>query len=216
MKNICFVLVSMILTTSVSAEIVSCTRDDTSIAGGAAAAASGSSQSIVKSWMPKEFWINEDTGDFGTSKHGRDALSLRTAYGGYTIYARTGHSRPSNVGYQIKLKRIERSASVTMTATGFKNMGPLRYDCSFSSKQGGNVNKTVGNAAANYFKQMSLCDRKYVQQFLKGQGAYNSTIDGLWGRGTASALSSVKKSGKLKGLSDVETLKKLEKNPVCD
>ena len=127
-----------------------------------------------------------------------------------------GQSRPSNVGYQIKLKKIERSASVTMTATGFKNMGPLRYDCSFSSTKGGNVNKAGVNAAANYFKQMSLCDRKYVQQFLKGQGAYNSTIDGLWGNGTASALSSVKKSGKLKGLSDVGILKKLEKNPVCD
>jgi len=216
MKRIFVILISLMLTHHASAEIVSCTRDDASIAGGAASAASGSSQSIVKGWMPKEFWINEDTGDFGTSKHGRDALTLRTTYGGYTIYARTGQSRPSNVGYQIKLKKIERSASVTMTATGFKNMGPLRYDCSFSSTKGGNVNKAAVNAAANYFKQMSLCDRKYVQQFLKGQGAYNSTIDGLWGNGTASALSSVKKSGKLKGLSDVEILKKLQKNPVCD
>ena len=216
MKYLSLLLTFMIVATNVSADNISCTRDDDSIAGGSAGAAAGGAHSIVKSWMPERIWINEDTGDFGTSKHGRDALSLRTAYGGYTIYARTGHSRPSNVGYQIKLKRIERSASVTMTATGFKNMGPLRYDCSFSSRQGGNVNKTVGNAAANYFRQMSLCDRKYVQQFLKGQGAYNSTIDGLWGRGTASALSSVKKSGKLKGLSDVETLKKLEKNPVCD
>ncbi len=48
MKHICFVLVSLILTTSVSAEIVSCTRDDNSIAGGAASAASGGSQSIMQ------------------------------------------------------------------------------------------------------------------------------------------------------------------------
>ena len=90
MKRIFVILISLMLTHHASAEIVSCTRDDASIAGGAASAASGSSQSIVKGWMPKEFWINEDTGDFGTSKHGRDALTLRTTYGGYTIYARKG------------------------------------------------------------------------------------------------------------------------------
>ena len=166
--------------------------------------------------MPKELWINEDTGDFGTSKYDRDAMSLRTNYGGYTIFARTGMSNPSNVGYQIKLNKIERNASVIMTASGFKNMGPLRYDCSFSNSKGSGADNKIVNAAAQYFKQMSLCNRKYVQQFLKGQGAYNSTIDGLWGKGTALALSSVKRSGKLKGLSDVEMLKKLKNNPVCN
>ena len=216
MKHICFVLVSLIITTSVSAEIVSCTRDDNSIAGGAASAASGSSQSIVKGWMPKEFWINEDTGDFGTSKHSRDALSIRSTNNGYTIHARTGAQRPSSVAYRIRIKKFERSASVLMTANGFKNMGPLRYDCSFGPAQNAATNQTSRNTAANYFRRMSLCDRKYVQQFLKGQGAYNSTIDGLWGKGTASALNAVKKTGKLKGLSDLETLKKLERNPVCD
>ena len=216
MKQLSLFFTFMILATNASADSISCTRDDNAIAGGSAAAASGGAHSIVKSWMPKEFWINEDTGDFGTSKHSRDALSIRSTNNGYTIHARTGAQRPSSVAYRIRIKKFESSASVIMTANGFKNMGPLRYDCSFGSAQNAATNPTSRSTAANYFKRMSLCDRKYVQQFLKGQGAYNSTIDGLWGRGTASALKSVRKTGKLKGLSDLETLKKLEKNPVCD
>lgn len=216
MKHLSLFFTLMILATNSSADSISCTRDDNAIAGGSASAASGGAHSIVKSWMPKEFWINEDTGDFGTSKHSRDALSLRSTNNGYTIHARTGAQRPSSVAYRIRIKKFERSASVLMTANGFKNMGPLRYDCSFGSAQNAATNQTSRNTAANYFRRMSLCDRKYVQQFLKGQGAYNSTIDGLWGKGTASALNSVKKTGKLKGLSDLETLKKLEQNPVCD
>ena len=215
MKHLSVFFTSMILATNASADIISCTRDDNAIAGGSAAAAGGV-HSIVKSWMPKEFWINEDTGDFGTSRHSRDALSLRSTNNGYTIHARTGAQRPSSVAYRIRIKKFERSASVLMTANGFKNMGPLRYDCSFGSEQNAATNQTSRDTAANYFRKMSLCDRKYVQQFLKGQGAYNSTIDGLWGKGTASALNSVKKTGKLKGLSDLETLKKLEQHPVCD
>ena len=216
MKYLSLFLTFMIFATNVSADNISCTRDDDSIAGGSAGAASGGAHSIVKSWMPERIWINEDTGDFGMSKYDNDALSLRTSSNGYKIFARTGRSRPSSVAYAIRLKRMEKSASVIMSASGFKNMGPLRYDCSFGSAQSSATNQTNANTAANYFKRMSLCDRKYVQQFLKGQGAYNSTIDGLWGRGTASALKSVRKTGKLKGLSDLETLKKLEKNPVCD
>jgi len=216
MKNLSLVFTFMIFATNVSAENISCTRDDNSIAGGSAGAASGGSHSIVKSWMPERIWINEDTGDFGISKYDKDALSLRTSFNGYKIFARTGRSRPSSVAYAIRLRRMERSASVIMSATGFQNMGPLRYECSFGSAQNAAKNQTNGNTVANYFRRMSLCDRKYVQQFLKGQGVYNSTIDGLWGKGTALALKSVKKTGKLKGLSDLETLKRLEKNPVCD
>jgi len=116
----------------VSADYIDCRRDDSSIAGGGAGAASGGRHSIVKSWMPEQIWINEDTGEFGTSKHPKDKISIRTSRGGYKLFART-NSRPSSVTYIVNLKRMEKSASVLMTASGFKNMGPLRYDCSFSS-----------------------------------------------------------------------------------
>jgi hypothetical protein len=199
----------------VSADYIDCRRDDSSIAGGGAGAASGGSHSIVKSWMPEQIWVNEETGEFGTSKYPKDKISIRTSRSGYKIFART-NSRPLNVTYIVNLKRMEKSASVLMTASGFKNMGPLRYDCSFSSSTRSIPRNTSTNSLATYFKQMSQCDRKYVQQFLKGQGTYNGSIDGLWGNGTARGLSSVQKTGKLKGLSDLQVLKLLEKNPVCD
>lgn len=200
----------------VSADYIDCRRNDSTIEGGGAAAASGGSHSIVKSWMPEQIWVNEDTGDFGTSKHPKDKISIRTSRGGYKLFASTSVTRPSSVTYIVNLKRMEKSASVLMTASGFKNMGPVRYDCSFSSSTNSTPRNTSSNSLASYFKQMSQCDRKYVQQFLKGQGTYNGSIDGIWGNGTARGLSSVQRTGKLKGLSDLQVLKRLAKNPVCD
>ena len=54
------------------------------------------------------------------------------------------------------------------------------------------------------------------QQFLKGQGLYGSVIDGLWGNGTAKAVSLASEKGKLRGLSNDEIITKLADNLVCD
>ena len=132
MKHLVIMMIFITMSTSANAEMISCIRDDNSIAGGAAASASGGAHSIVKNWMPKKIWIDERTGEFGTSKHSREALSLRSDASGYKIFARTGTSRPSSVSYAISLKRIEGSASVIMSASGFKNMGPLKYSCTFT------------------------------------------------------------------------------------
>jgi hypothetical protein len=39
------------------------------------------------------------------------------------------------------------------------------------------------------FNTLDLCERKFIQQVFKDNGFYTSTIDGLWGRGTALAAS---------------------------
>ena len=72
------------------------------------------------------------------------------------------------------------------------------------------------NAAKAAFIKLSKCNRRYVQQFLSGQGLYKSTIDGKWGTGTALALEKAKKLGKLKGKSSTQIIQQLSQNPVCD
>ena len=66
------------------------------------------------------------------------------------------------------------------------------------------------------YVKLSKCNRRYIQQFLSGQGLYNSTIDGKWGAGTASAIQKAKNLGKLKGKSSAQIIQQLSQNPVCD
>jgi len=118
-------------TTSAFADFIDCRRDDSAIAGGAAGAASGGSHGIVKSWMPTQIWIDEEKNEYGTSYHKASALSLRENWNGYKLYARTQRSRPSSVAYALSLKRNQGYALVSMEATGFKTMGPMRYNCAY-------------------------------------------------------------------------------------
>ena len=81
--------------------------------------------------MPAQIWINEEKNEYRTSKHQASDLSLRENWNGYKMYARTKMQRPSSVAYALSLKRNQGYALVSMEATGFKTMGPMRYDCSF-------------------------------------------------------------------------------------
>ena len=44
------------------------------------------------------------------------------------------------------------------------------------------------------------CNKKYVQQFLKGQNLYNGAKDGMWGSGTAEGLRRAKNLSAFKNL----------------
>ena len=77
----------------------------------------------------------------------------------------------------------------------------------------GNVS---ASAAQKSFNNLSMCNRKYVQQFLRGQGLYSGSIDGLWGGGTTSGLEKAGKKGKLKGLTSSKIIEKLSDNLVCE
>ena len=91
----------------------------------------GSDHGIVKSWMPTQIWIDEEKYEYRTSYHKASALSLRENWNGYKLYARTQRSRPSSVAYALSLKRNQGYALVSMEATGFKTMGPMRYNCAY-------------------------------------------------------------------------------------
>ena len=131
MKSILAVCAFMVSTTSAFADFIDCRRDDTAIAGGAAGAAWGGDHGIVKSWMPTQIWVDEEKNEYGTSYHKASALSLRENWNGYKLYARTQRARPSSVAYALSRKRNQGYALVSMEATGFKTMGPMRYNCAY-------------------------------------------------------------------------------------
>ena len=44
------------------------------------------------------------------------------------------------------------------------------------------------NQAKSVFQSLDECERKFVQDFLKADGYYKCTIDGLWGKGTEKVI----------------------------
>mgnify|MGYP001212755947 CR=1 FL=1 len=72
------------------------------------------------------------------------------------------------------------------------------------------------SAATREFNNLSNCDKKYIQQFLKGHDLYLGAIDGAWGEGTVTGLTQLSKKGKLKGETLESIIKKLSQNPICD
>ena len=131
MKSILAVCAFMVSTTSAFADFIDCRRDDAAIAGGAAGAAWGGDHGIVKSWMPTQIWIDEEKNEYGISYHKASALSLRENWNGYKLYARTQRARPASVAYALSLKRNQGYALVSMEATVFKAMGPMRYNSAY-------------------------------------------------------------------------------------
>lgn len=119
--------------------------------------------------------------------------------------------------WKFKYKKARRNLQVLLVhpLSTKVNVQPLFYkNCKLLSSSG--INSIVQTRVQNTFNGLSACDRKYVQQFLKGQGLYNGRIDGAWGPGTASAISKAGKKGKLRGLSTEAIIARLSENLMCD
>ena len=97
----------------------------------------------------------------------------------------------------------------------YKNVGPIRYSC--ISTGGSSYKKSsTSSPFRQQFNKLTSCNKKYVQQFLKGQNLYNGTIDGLWGTGTAEGLRRAKKLSAFKNLTIAKMFEKLKLNPICE
>ena len=98
---------------------------------------------------------------------------------------------------------------------GDYSLPPVTYknciDTSGSSSSTGTSNRTK-----SAFRNLSVCNRKYVQQFMKSQGLYSGSIDGQWGPSTAAGVNGAKKLSKLKNLSSEQVIAKLSDNLVCN
>lgn len=170
-----------------------------------------STRAVAESWFPKTVKITDTTVQWGEG-NGR----------WYRVMKNTGQDHlNAKIAdphvYKFKYNKNTERLSVQLVADAGYRTSLLYYnDCSYTSGVTQHKRSTTSNEIASHFKKMSICDRKYVQQFLKGQGVYSGAIDGIWGNGTANGLKSVKRTGKLRGLSDLKILKRLENNPLCD
>ena len=170
------------------------------------------SRKAAESWYPKYIRLTDTEVQFGTGPNswyessrntGQNFENASGAWGGHL--------------YKFKYKRSNNKLTVIfITGGNYKNANPVIYKfCEILGASSGRSANT-SSAVKSAFLNLSSCDRRYVQQFLLGQGLYNGALDGIWGQGTASALEKAKNIGKLKGKSVVQIIDALSENPICD
>ena len=192
---------------SAKAEAIICSDRDVGIARSAFETADG-----AESWFPLYIYVSDVQVKFGDNRNswflvdknrGDDIVNSAIAWSG-TLY-------------KIKYKKSKNTLSVKVVGDGaFVPIPPITYkNCEQLGSKSSSSNVSDNAAKAAYIK-LSKCNRRYIQQFLSGQGLYKSTIDGKWGAGTAAALQKAKNIGKLKGKSAAQIIQQLSQNLVCD
>ena len=202
-----YISFGFLLISSAKAEAIICSDRDVGIARSAFETADG-----AESWFPLYIYVSDVQVKFGDNRNswflvdknrGDDIVNSAIAWSG-TLY-------------KIKYKKSKNTLSVKVVGDGaFKVIPPITYkNCEQLGSKSSSSNISDNAAKAAYIK-LSKCNRRYIQQFLSGQGLYKSTIDGKWGAGTASALQKAKNLGKLKGKSAAQIIQQLSQNLVCD
>lgn len=103
------------------------------------------------------------------------------------------------------------------SAHGIKQHAPFFYhNCVDSGQSRSRTGTNTADPAQVAFQSLSLCKRKYIQSFLKSGGLYSSSIDGLWGQGTRSAVSKAnKKVARLNKNNSQQIIRKLASEAPC-
>ena len=170
------------------------------------------SRAAAESWFPAYIYISDTQVKFGDSRN--SWFNVTSNIG--DDYVNASATRSSTL-FKFKYRKSKNNLSVKMVQGGsYKPIAPITYkNCEQLGSKSSASNVSDNAAKAAYIK-LSKCNRRYIQQFLTGQGLYKSTIDGKWGAGTASALQKAKKLGKLKGKSSAQIIQQLSQNLVCD
>ena len=191
----------------------SCSAKDNAYAHSVNAAAGNLSEQIeiVKSWIPPKFKVNGQTIDFERKK----AFAVTGGDRNITFEGFRRGSGSSSSQYKIKIDPFESSGVVYRYRSGYVPMGPVFFNCYKLSSANEPSGRIKGNLEQNEFRKLSSCNRKYVQQFLKGQGFYTSSIDGKWGPGTAAAVKRAMTMPKFRNLTIPQFFDKLKNNPIC-
>jgi hypothetical protein len=176
------------------------------------AASAFTSRAAAESWFPAYIYISDDQVKFGD---GRNSWFNVTSNIG-DDYVNAAASISSTL-FKFKYRKSKNNLSVKLVQGGsYKPIAPITYkNCEQLGSKSSSSNVSDSAARAAYIK-LSKCNRRYIQQFLSGQGLYKSTIDGKWGAGTASALQKAKNLGKLKSKSAAQIIQQLSQNLVCD
>ena len=180
-----------------------------------AAGAAKISPTDVKSWMPSVFSINAEKAKFWKGVEyevsGGDRISTFQVRNRATV-----NGVIYNDTYYVKINAFAKTGTVILQSPGYHPIGPVRYKC---EPQGNSKSSTVSNSESDLkieFSKLSSCNKKYLQQFLKGQGLYFGGIDGLWGQGTERAVEAALKLPTFKNETVAGFFKKITRNPVCN
>jgi hypothetical protein len=170
-----------------------------------------SSRKAAESWYPPYVSVTNNEVKFGTSRNswykasrnrGSSYENAKGSFGGQS--------------YNIQYRRNTNSMSVLMVAgSRYKSTAPVIYRTCNKISVSASLGISDYSQGKKVFASLSNCNKRYLQQFLKGQGAYSGAIDGIWGNGTARALEKIKNTGNLKGKSVNQIIETLTKNPVC-
>lgn len=170
------------------------------------------SRAAAESWFPAYIYISDVEVKFGDRRN--SWFDVVSNIGDDYINA---SASISSTLFKFKYRRSKNSLSVKMVQGGsYKPIPLITYKTCEQLGSKSSASNISDNAAKAAYVKLSKCNRRYIQQFLSGQGLYKSTIDGKWGAGTASALEKAKKLGKLKGKSSAQIIQQLSQNPVCD
>ena len=172
-----------------------------------------SSQKAAESWYPPYVIVSDEYIQWGESENDWYVKKLNTGPGG-----NEWRLKQSDAGYRFKYNKGADTLSVFLSFGGkYKSIGQVQYmNCESLGRKQNKSGSVSASAAQKSFNNLSMCNRKYVQQFLKGQGLYSGSIDGLWGGGTTSGLEKAGEKGKLKGLTSSKIIEKLSDNLVCE
>lgn len=168
-----------------------------------------STRAVAESWYPKYVKLSDNSVAWGESMT-RWYAPVKNLGDGFPKWESVEE------GHRWKWKYVRGSNTLQVflsSSTAYKDKPPLIYKkCQLTQGISNTSNAASGREA---FRRLSTCNKKYVQQFLKGQGFYTGVIDGIWGNGTKNAITKIGRIGKLKGLSNESIIEKLQENLVC-
>ena len=165
---------------------------------------------FLESLSPKVFKVNASYVTVGNS---RLEVSGGDREKSFHVRTRTTNYR---LTYYINIDPFLGSGKVYIRPqSAYKNVGPISYLCTLMGESS-YKQSSVSSPFRKEFSKLTSCNKRYVQQFLKGQNFYNGAIDGLWGAGTAKGLRRAKNLSVFKNLTTAKMFEKLKLNPICD
>ena len=170
----------------------------------------------IKYWMPETFNINSQEAKFWSD------VTLKVVGGNRTsefqiknIDSSTG-TIYDDTYYLQRTNEFSETWMLKLKSPGYPTVGPIKYTCeAIKSASSTNAAGSSGKLKTE-FNKLSQCNRKYLQQFLKGQGLYFGTIDGRWGKGTNKAVNAALKLPTFENMSANAFFKKIQQNPICN
>ena len=147
----------------------------------------------VKNWMPSVFSVGPTEAQFWSTGPVKVTGGNRT-----TTFQTNGVRGTFRYNYNVKIDPYSNTATLYLKSLGYHTVGPVKYTCEATKISNSSSVSNRDSELKSEFQKLSQCNKKYLQQFLKGQGLYFGTIDGRWGNGTKKAVNSALKLPTLK------------------